>query len=79
MKNRQDTIYFSIVISKEDTTEILIGNCGIHNINWKNRVGETGIVIGENLNSDAGGIIFLQKYKGKPEFEESFYKIKPIK
>jgi uncharacterized protein (DUF362 family) len=26
--------------------------------------------------SDAGGIIFLQKYKGKAEFEESFYKIK---
>lgn len=26
--------------------------------------------------SDQGGVIFLQKYKGKPEFEESFYKIK---
>ncbi|MHA2289993.1 MAG: DUF362 domain-containing protein, partial [Promethearchaeota archaeon] len=26
--------------------------------------------------SDAGGIIFLQKYKGKSEFEESFYKLK---
>jgi uncharacterized protein (DUF362 family) len=26
--------------------------------------------------SDAGGVIFLQKYKGKPEFEESFYKLK---
>ncbi|MFX0010149.1 MAG: DUF362 domain-containing protein, partial [Candidatus Hermodarchaeota archaeon] len=25
---------------------------------------------------DQGGAIFLQKYKGKPEFEESFYKIK---
>ncbi|KKL69973.1 hypothetical protein LCGC14_2109560 [marine sediment metagenome] len=54
MKNRQDTIYFSIVISKEDTTEIPIGNCGIHNINWKNRVGETGIVIGENLYQNKG-------------------------
>jgi uncharacterized protein (DUF362 family) len=26
-------------------------------------------------NSDVGGIIFLQKYKGKSEFEESFYKL----
>ena len=26
--------------------------------------------------TDAGGIIFLQKYKGKTEFEESFYKLK---
>ncbi len=25
---------------------------------------------------DMGGVIFLQKYKGKPEFEESFYKLK---
>ncbi len=25
--------------------------------------------------SDIGGAIFLQKYKGKPEFEESFYKL----
>ena len=54
MKNRQDTIYISIVISKEDTTEILIGNCGIHNINWKNRVGESGTVIGENLYQNKG-------------------------
>ncbi len=27
-------------------------------------------------NMDAGGIIFLQKYKGKSEFKESFYKLK---
>jgi len=27
-------------------------------------------------NEDAGGIIFLQKYKGKSEFDESFYKLK---
>jgi uncharacterized protein (DUF362 family) len=27
-------------------------------------------------NMDAGGVIFLQKYKGKSEFEESFYKLK---
>lgn len=29
--------------------------------------------------SDKGVVLFLQKYKGKPEFEESFYQIKPIK
>ncbi|MCJ7648923.1 MAG: DUF362 domain-containing protein [Candidatus Lokiarchaeota archaeon] len=26
--------------------------------------------------TDAGGVIFLQKYKGKSEFQESFYKLK---
>jgi len=30
----------------------------------------------EGDGTDAGGIIFLQKYKGKSEFEESFYKLK---
>ena len=30
-------------------------------------------------NMDAGGVIFLQKYKGKSEFEESFYQIKHTK
>ena len=30
-------------------------------------------------NSEAGGIIFLQKYKGKSEFEESFYQLKHTK
>ena len=29
--------------------------------------------------TDAGGVIFLQKYKGKSEFEESFYKLKHTK
>ncbi len=47
LKEREDTIRFSITIPYEDGSEILIGNCGIHNIDWKNRVGEVGIVIGE--------------------------------
>ncbi|KKK69732.1 hypothetical protein LCGC14_2931110 [marine sediment metagenome] len=47
LKNSKDTIHFSIIISNKHGSEILIGNCGIHNINWKNRVGEAGIVIGE--------------------------------
>ncbi len=54
LKNRKDTIHFSIVISNKDDSEILIGNCGIHNINWKNRVGETGIVIGEKQYQNKG-------------------------
>ncbi|MFX1308805.1 MAG: GNAT family N-acetyltransferase [Promethearchaeota archaeon] len=47
LKNREDSIHFSIVIPNEDGSEKLIGNCGIHNIDCKNRVGEVGIVIGE--------------------------------
>lgn len=47
LKDRDDTIRFSIVIPQEDGSEKLIGNCGLHNIDWKNRVAEVGIVIGE--------------------------------
>ncbi len=54
LKNRQDTISFSIVASNDDNSEILIGNCGIHNINWKNRVGEAGITIGEKQYHNKG-------------------------
>ena len=54
LKNRKDTIHLSIVIPSEDGSEKLIGNCGIHNINWKNRVGEVGIVIGEKEYQNRG-------------------------
>ncbi|MHA2036690.1 MAG: GNAT family N-acetyltransferase [Promethearchaeota archaeon] len=47
LKNRDDTIAFSILIRDEDDGEKLIGNCGIHAIDWKNRVAEVGITIGE--------------------------------
>lgn len=47
LKNRENTINFAIVILDENGKEKIIGNCGIHNIEWKNRVGEVGIVIGE--------------------------------
>lgn len=47
LKNRNDTIVFAILIPDEDATEKLIGNCGLHAIDWKNRVGEVGIMIGE--------------------------------
>ncbi|MFX1418812.1 MAG: GNAT family N-acetyltransferase [Promethearchaeota archaeon] len=54
LKNREDTILFSIVIPNEDGSEKLIGNCGIHKIDWKNRVGEVGIVIGEKEYQNKG-------------------------
>jgi len=54
LKKREDTIRFSIVIPFEDGSENLIGNCGIHNIDWKNRVGELGIVIGEKEYQNKG-------------------------
>ena len=47
LKNRKDNIHLSIVIPHDDGSEKLIGNCGLHNIDWKNRVAEAGIVIGE--------------------------------
>ncbi|MHA2185274.1 MAG: GNAT family N-acetyltransferase [Promethearchaeota archaeon] len=43
LKNRNDTIAFSINLL--DNTHI--GNCGIHQIDWKNTIAEVGIMIGE--------------------------------
>jgi len=54
LKNRENDIYFSILIPNEDGTEKLIGNCGIHAIDWKNRVGEIGIAIGEKEYQNKG-------------------------
>lgn len=47
LKNRKDTIVFGILILDENGVEKLIGNCGLHEIDWKNRVAEVGIMIGE--------------------------------
>ncbi|MHA2006838.1 MAG: GNAT family N-acetyltransferase [Promethearchaeota archaeon] len=47
LKRRHDTIYFAITISEEDLEEKLIGNCSLHDIDWKNRVCRVGIMIGE--------------------------------
>lgn len=47
LKNQNDTIVFGILIPEENGAETLIGNCGLHAIDWKNRVGEVGIMIGE--------------------------------
>jgi RimJ/RimL family protein N-acetyltransferase len=47
LKNRKDTIVFAITFPGEDDLGKHIGNCGLHNIDWKNRVAEVGIMIGE--------------------------------
>ena len=47
LKDQNNDVYFAILISKDIDTEKHIGNCGIHRIDWKNRVGCAGIVIGE--------------------------------
>lgn len=47
LKNRNDTIIFAITITEENGVEKHIGNCGLHDIDWKNRFTEVGIMIGE--------------------------------
>ncbi len=46
MIKSENNILFSIVVSDDDNNEKLIGNCDI-DVDWKNRVGSCGIVIGE--------------------------------
>lgn len=47
LPNRENDFLFAIVIPKESEEDTLIGNCGIHQVNWKDRVGVCGIMIGE--------------------------------
>lgn len=47
LKNRDDTILFAISIFDENGKEKHIGNCGLHDIDWRNRSSEVGIMIGE--------------------------------
>jgi RimJ/RimL family protein N-acetyltransferase len=54
LNNREDSIHLSILIPNENGSETLIGNCGIHKIDWKNRVAEVGIVIGEKEYQNKG-------------------------
>jgi RimJ/RimL family protein N-acetyltransferase len=54
LKNRDDTIAFAINITEENDIEKLIGNCGLHAIDWKNRVAEVGITIGEKEYQNKG-------------------------
>ncbi|MFX0042510.1 MAG: GNAT family N-acetyltransferase [Candidatus Hodarchaeota archaeon] len=54
LKDKENNFLFSILILQNDGTEKLIGNCGIHEIDWKNRVGECGIMIGEKSEHGKG-------------------------
>ncbi len=46
INKRENDVFFSIIIYGENNEELLIGNCDI-SVDWKNRVGSCGIVIGE--------------------------------
>lgn len=46
INKRENDFLFSIMIFSDENDDILIGNCDI-NVDWKNRVGSCGIVIGE--------------------------------
>jgi RimJ/RimL family protein N-acetyltransferase len=50
LKTKENTIIFSILLNENKTKEKLIGNCGIEDINWKDRVGHCGIFIGDKEN-----------------------------
>ncbi|MFX1503371.1 MAG: GNAT family N-acetyltransferase [Promethearchaeota archaeon] len=54
LKEKNDDIHFSIVIFHENGSEKIIGNCGLHKINWKDRIAEVGIVIGEKEYQNKG-------------------------
>lgn len=47
LKDREDTVFFSILLLDQNGPEKIIGNCAIHNINAKNRACSCGITIGE--------------------------------
>ncbi|MGB5909954.1 MAG: GNAT family protein [Promethearchaeia archaeon] len=50
LKTKENTVIFSILLNENKTKEKLIGNCGIDDINWKDRVGHCGIFIGDKEN-----------------------------
>lgn len=47
LTTRENDFLFAIVIPINIKEEKLIGNCGIHQVNWKDRIGLLGIMIGE--------------------------------
>ncbi|MFX1316140.1 MAG: GNAT family N-acetyltransferase [Promethearchaeota archaeon] len=52
IKDRENNIYLSILLLEEN--DKLIGNCGIHNIDCKNRCAFCGIAIGEKEYQNQG-------------------------
>jgi len=53
LKNREDFFIFAILLFNQDEIEKLLGNCSI-NVDWKNRVGTSGIMIGEKTYQGKG-------------------------
>ncbi|MFX1268439.1 MAG: GNAT family N-acetyltransferase [Promethearchaeota archaeon] len=54
LKTKENTIIFSILLTENNGKEKLIGNCGIDDINWKDRVGHCGVFIGDKENQGKG-------------------------
>ncbi|MFX1312696.1 MAG: GNAT family N-acetyltransferase, partial [Promethearchaeota archaeon] len=48
LKNRENFFIFAILLIEGDENEKIIGNCSI-DVNWINRVGTCGIIIGEKM------------------------------
>ncbi len=53
LKNRDDFFIFAILLFNQDEIEKLLGNCSI-DVDWKNRVGTCGIIIGEKTYQGKG-------------------------
>lgn len=53
LKNREDLFIFAILLFNQDENEKLLGNCSI-DVDWKNRVGTCGIMIGEKMYQGKG-------------------------
>ncbi|MFX0082807.1 MAG: GNAT family N-acetyltransferase [Candidatus Hodarchaeota archaeon] len=53
LKNRENFFIFAILIYDQNKNEKLIGNCSI-DVNWQNRVGTCGIMVGETENQGKG-------------------------
>ena len=53
LKNREDFFIFAILLFNQDEIEKLLGNCSI-DVDWKNRVGTCGIIIGEKTYQGKG-------------------------
>jgi len=54
LKHKEDAVYFSISVDSEEESDIIIGNCAIHDINAKNRACSCGITIGEKKYQNIG-------------------------
>ena len=54
LKNKENEVYFSILLLEQEDPEKIIGNCAIQNIDAKNRACSCGITIGEKEYQNKG-------------------------